>query len=136
MQVSPSTPVSSKEINQELEEYARKYEAIQRHRRSAHSPLTDRSSLVISAAPVDRQRIWSRQDSCESSVGSQSGHNRPDGGGGETISGDREEMRSLVVNTPMTTTTVNSFNGDLLSGKFVRDPCLTFWEIALKRSIV
>ncbi len=51
---------SVKEINQELEEYARKYEAVQRHRRSANSPLT---------APADRPRLWSRQDSCESGRG-------------------------------------------------------------------
>ena len=90
---------SVKEINQELEEYARKYEAIQRHRRSANSPLTDRPTAVASA--TDRHRLWSRQDSTESNRGGdngqQNGRNGTATAAGEAINGgEREDMGRLL----------------------------------------
>ena len=103
--MSPSaTAASVKEINQELEEYARKYEAIQRHRRSANSPLT--------AAASDRQRLWSRQDSAESSRGGRHG-----GCVVEAMTGEREDKgRSTAVATSMMTAMNGGSNGELVSG--------------------
>jgi len=101
--VNFSAPTSVKEINQELEEYARKYEAIQRYRRSANSPLTDRTA----AAAADRQRMWSRQDSAES--------NGRGGGGvdGLTANGDVDDRAES--GRPLGT--LNSANnGELISG--------------------
>jgi hypothetical protein len=101
---SPASATASvKEINQELEEYARKYEAIQRHRRSANSPLT--------AAPTaDRHRLWSRQDSTESSRSST-------GRGSEGAGGNREDLERSTAAAQMISSQNSYTNGELLSGE-------------------
>jgi hypothetical protein len=111
---NPSAPTSVKEINQELEEYARKYEAIQRYRRSANSPLTDRTAATT--AP-DRQRMWSRQDSSESN-GRGRGPERPGGGldrssCGTTGNGDVDDRADS--SRPLGTLNYMN-NGELISG--------------------